>query len=328
MLLRGLSSSRVRALSKLIDTLQQGIVSAGDFDEVLEGLSGFYESAAIAITQSRDFVGPGRQFRIPREWPEIHQRYLAQDPCLRILEKRGIGDGLVTQIYSPFSNDLHLVLYREAGRRRFSEEDHLLVRLLQPHLAGAFAATCALSHLGSLHGAPALPAAAPILAQLGVAFPGPRFDWTRAARELFDARLGPISSDGWNRIERLILNAANRFEQWQVGGRSQLLLAGLRVEFANLPPKQGEERRVSVLFLAGSAPAPPLLGEELLSARQREVAREAAQGRTTAQIARSLGIGAETVRFHLKEAFRRLGVRRRAELARLISPGVSGRPRS
>ena len=81
------------------------------------------------------------------------------------------------------------------------------------------------------------------------------------------------------------------------------------------------------MFLAESDAAPVRLrGEELLSGRQREVAREAARGETAARIAAKLGISVETVRFHLKEAFRRLGIRRRSELVQLRAPAEPTRP--
>jgi len=62
-------------------------------------------------------------------------------------------------------------------------------------------------------------------------------------------------------------------------------------------------------------------GQEL-TAREEEVARLAAQGASDKDIASSLYIGVRTVDFHLRNVFRKLGVRSRAELAARI-PGTS-----
>jgi len=58
---------------------------------------------------------------------------------------------------------------------------------------------------------------------------------------------------------------------------------------------------------------------ELLSPTQCAVAGRAAQGMTNAAIGASLGISLETVRSHLRDAFRRLDITRRAELAGFLT---------
>jgi DNA-binding NarL/FixJ family response regulator len=55
---------------------------------------------------------------------------------------------------------------------------------------------------------------------------------------------------------------------------------------------------------------------ELLSARQREVLRHLALGRSNDEIARRLFISRNTVKFHLREIYSRLGVRNRVEATR------------
>ena len=56
-----------------------------------------------------------------------------------------------------------------------------------------------------------------------------------------------------------------------------------------------------------------------LTAREREVALEAAQGLSNKQIARNLDITERTVKAHLKHVFKRLQVRDRLQLALLLS---------
>jgi DNA-binding NarL/FixJ family response regulator len=55
---------------------------------------------------------------------------------------------------------------------------------------------------------------------------------------------------------------------------------------------------------------------ELLSERQREVLEQNALGRSNDEIAQSLFISRNTVKFHLREIYARLGVRNRVEASR------------
>ena len=78
---------------------------------------------------------------------------------------------------------------------------------------------------------------------------------------------------------------------------------------------------VMLARLAG-APEP-----ELLSGRQREVLELLALGRSNDEIARRLFISRNTVKFHLREIYSRLGVRNRVEAARVarrMSSDASG----
>lgn len=61
-----------------------------------------------------------------------------------------------------------------------------------------------------------------------------------------------------------------------------------------------------------------------LSRREREVALYCAQGMTNADIGQKLSISGETVKFHLRHVFAKLGVGRRAELiSYLLSSGTN-----
>ena len=62
--------------------------------------------------------------------------------------------------------------------------------------------------------------------------------------------------------------------------------------------------------------------DSALSLRQREVARLAANGMTSSEIAAVLGRSTETVRSHLREAYQRLGVGSRGELAAALAGGA------
>lgn len=63
-------------------------------------------------------------------------------------------------------------------------------------------------------------------------------------------------------------------------------------------------------------------GQKVLSAREREVARYLADGRSCPEIAKSLGLSVNTVRTVTKRLYAKIGIRRRAELVNwLRGPG-------
>jgi DNA-binding CsgD family transcriptional regulator len=57
-----------------------------------------------------------------------------------------------------------------------------------------------------------------------------------------------------------------------------------------------------------------LAGQFSLSRREAQVALICAEGKTNAEIGERLGVGTETVKFHLRNIFTKFGVRRRTEL--------------
>lgn len=62
-----------------------------------------------------------------------------------------------------------------------------------------------------------------------------------------------------------------------------------------------------------------LFDDAQLTGRQREVADLVARGASNLTIANALGLGGDTVKFHLKAVFKKCGVSSRAELAALIT---------
>jgi non-specific serine/threonine protein kinase len=73
----------------------------------------------------------------------------------------------------------------------------------------------------------------------------------------------------------------------------------------------------ALLLTDPGPPQPTALGSGQLSARERELVRLVAQGRTNAQIAAELYISARTVGSHLDRIRDKTGCRRRADLTRL-----------
>jgi DNA-binding NarL/FixJ family response regulator len=119
----------------------------------------------------------------------------------------------------------------------------------------------------------------------------------------------------------MVVAASHRFLSTSEGARSQRLPGRLRLELAVVPPGAGEQQRLLGWIVDDEAPvAAKTPAEELLTDRQRAVARAAAAGETVPRIARRLRLRAETVRTHLRDVYRRLGIRDRTELARLVAP--------
>jgi DNA-binding CsgD family transcriptional regulator len=86
-------------------------------------------------------------------------------------------------------------------------------------------------------------------------------------------------------------------------------------------PQMVEADRDETVFSQALARA---LGRRNLSRRECQVAMHCAEGCTNAEIGTRLGISEDTVKFHLRHVFAKLGVRRRVELlARLLSEEVT-----
>jgi DNA-binding CsgD family transcriptional regulator len=84
-----------------------------------------------------------------------------------------------------------------------------------------------------------------------------------------------------------------------------------------------EDTARAELRAAGGRQRRPL-GDEL-TAQEERVARAAGRGATTQEIAAELYLSPKTVEFHLGRAYRKLGVRSRAELATVIASGELAR---
>jgi PAS domain S-box-containing protein len=87
-------------------------------------------------------------------------------------------------------------------------------------------------------------------------------------------------------------------------------LRGTRAQ--HLPLRDGDET-VGVLILAFDVPLPPSDPKPRLTPRQREILRLIAFGLSTAEVARELTLSTETVRNHLRNAFRELNAHNRVE---------------
>jgi DNA-binding NarL/FixJ family response regulator len=84
-----------------------------------------------------------------------------------------------------------------------------------------------------------------------------------------------------------------------------------------------DERARTELAAAGARPRRAMLsGVESLTPSERRVAKVAAKGLTTRQIAEALFVSPKTVEFHLRHIYQKLDIASRGELAKLIDDGA------
>jgi DNA-binding CsgD family transcriptional regulator len=323
-----------RALATLLRLLERGVVTSDDASEVAAHLAAVTGSDAVAFGQNTIFAGWSMQRGLPQRWIDEHDRFRHQDPIeprlvaadpgtwhfvdrlsapaketdLHERFQSHFGDGALVRLYSPFASDLFLVLYRDR-KRTFDADDQLLLELLTPHLARGLATRRALSALAETK-------SDPNLAYATISFPSGKVSWSASAREIWQRRLA-IGTRGWSRLDRMLHLACQRFERGTIEARSQILIPGVRADFAVVPPEGQEQRRV-VGFLIEEATtrareAKP--AEALLTDRQRAVAHLLLDGHALTEVARELDISLETARGYRREIYERLGVHNRAELA-------------
>jgi DNA-binding CsgD family transcriptional regulator len=109
-------------------------------------------------------------------------------------------------------------------------------------------------------------------------------------------------------------------------GEAREPLARALVAFERLGAAPWAGRALAGLRAAGAATESiATSGTAALSERERQVAVAAAAGKTNREIAAQFFLSHRTVELHLAAAFRKLGIRRRTELAHAIGP--AGEPR-
>jgi DNA-binding CsgD family transcriptional regulator len=133
--------------------------------------------------------------------------------------------------------------------------------------------------------------------------------WERRAQEL-GGQTSRWSEVPVRRARQLELEALSG----KVADRDEKLAAAARL-YASLPMPVEEQRVLALLRTTGIQGRRTARGAGSLSSRELSVARLAAAGSTTRQIATKLGIGERTVETHLAHIYAKLGVSGRQELA-------------
>jgi DNA-binding CsgD family transcriptional regulator len=65
--------------------------------------------------------------------------------------------------------------------------------------------------------------------------------------------------------------------------------------------------------------AAPAIATDELTAQELQIALQVAQGRTNREVAAGLFLSAKTIEYHLGSIYRKLGIRRRGELAGVLA---------
>ena len=239
----------------------------------------------------------------------------------------GIRDVAIAVLPGPFRSMIRLVLGRSVEQEDFSNADIALLRLLYPHFVGAIGTQFALAALHQPADETRPAEMAGYRGHAYLSFPSGRVEWGKDGKEFWSQHLGRRTGRAWKPLADALLAAAAEFYGAHLAARSQPLIGGVRVEFAFVPPQGDEVRRVLALFIEEADSEAERAGpgrlaspeSSLLTARQLDVARLASVGQSLPQIATELGVSEHTARSHLREAYRRLGINSRAELAQKLS---------
>lgn len=334
-----------KEFTSLVSLLQRGLVNDGDADEMVSLMRRNFALSGLALGSDFSYVTWHRIGGDLGDWPRVYTALADQDttvgpiraappgswfliraadeyhrraPVFRAFLKEGFQDAAITHLGGLSGDGVSVGLYRERGARNFSDDDDAQLTMLHPLLARALAAKAALD-TECLYSAPAEDLSDGFVF---LSFPTGEVEWTTRSRRLWEKSLGPISDQGWKRIERALTRAALRKGPAPF---RQHLTRDVAVEFVNVPPQPGQRHRMMGHFFRTPGlpdsvfePEAQCPGEELLSPRQRVVVRLVCCGWSAPRVARQLGLSSDTVRQHLEQACLRLGAENRVDLARIL----------
>ncbi len=331
-------------LASLLALLGRGVLSEADAKELFAAMRETLGVDAIVVGQEWGrFGGFLRSEGVPPEWPKVYAELGHQDPARAYLAARPLGswffvradstpaelemelhqeflrlgfrDAAIGRLPSPGS-PINLVLYRMNSRSDdFGDDDRTLLSMLSPHLQQAFGrARSARAWRGE---------ADAVRRDVLLSLPHARLathegviEWSRAAEQLFEKQFSQPFAKQRARLDAMIrhLCASDAGQSWPIVG-------DLYGEVLVIRGDKGVEELV-VIFesadVASTDDAAQSPAEELLSPKQRLVARLAAQGLPLREVAARLELSVETARTHLKTVYQRLGVSERSSLAHLL----------
>ncbi len=161
------------------------------------------------------------------------------------------------------------------------------------------------------------PLVKPLAQELGIADDAARQELDDNAFAVFgegaDVKYRTAAAKAW--LSRKRLNTVKKWLDLPAAERRErrFALDGVAVIMTDL---QGTESGTLVQLQNGQSIL--RVPRTVLTPSQHEIAIMAAEGATAREIAEQLGRGFETVRTHLREAYKRLGVKRRVELAKAL----------
>jgi DNA-binding CsgD family transcriptional regulator len=240
--------------------------------------------------------------------------------------------GVLAQGREPFGQ---ISLYRGATSKPFSVDDASVLRGLIRYLSAGLAEQQSSSRESE--------ESVVVEEQLGVvtstgAVVSGSTQWQRLVRLAAVARLTPREAHGeQGAIERYLLELCEAAREAVAGTQSsgmkrQTAWGRFIVRVFPLDDVRGRRARQLGVLIRREEPQSLSLvrgvGRSDLSPQQREVALMLSQGKTNPEIAEEMGLTLNTVSYHVKEVFGRLGVTTRADVqARLLAlahAGVAG----
>jgi DNA-binding CsgD family transcriptional regulator len=298
-------------MEALLTLLEGGLAWGGAVEELLALLERSFDLDAVALAiegragarvrAKRAIRGRGWWSRLSPLWANELARRPLGSWCSW---SRGPHSAAMVALGPPTRERVTLALFR--GHEPFDANELRQLRWLAAPIERALSGDFARHALGARSHQTLQEVIQGSAASARISLRQRTIEWSPTARDLFDQRLGVTLAS----VAPMILRAAG-------GGGERVLPGGLRVAFV----LRGAARE-ETLALFHDASAPPssssralYLAEELLSLRQRQVARRIAAGDSLPEIAQALGIRHETARAHLSAAYDRLGVRDRARLA-------------
>ena len=330
------------ALRTLLALLRRGIANAEDVAEVTALVMRALDVQGVSFGPGFGFSQLASVRNVDDGWRAFHTRHREHDPSPRFLERSGglpfrvmtdstpeqrrhvmhrglisfgFADAAVT-MYEGLGTRHYMALYRAKGARIFDEDDALLLQLLEPHLTRSLGTGLAMAAVRGGRDGPFPIGWVDLPARVFHIAPG-------AATELL-THLGLENSRARSRWSAMLVERANRMGS--SAPAPLVVSARHRLESAVVDPmrsgprtRQGVERRV---FFALCSRPPTATDEDLLwllTPSQRAVATRVAAGEMLPRVAKDLGITYETARTHLREVYRRLGIRGRTELRALLS---------
>ncbi len=339
-----MSADRWAPLGELLAVLGRGVLSESDANELFHVLRRTLEVDAVVISQEWGrFGGFLRSDGVPPEWPAAYAKVAHQDPARAFLGARpsgawflircdsnqeelnsqlyqtfrqmGFHDGAITQLPSSGA-PVTLVLYRMQHTPRDFGHDRVLLDILSPHLQYAFGRERS-ARAWQGNAAQQRQGALATLPHARLRFDTNEVTWSSAARELFERLLGQPFDRARAKLDRMVAHAVGKDV-----GRPLPIVSGVFGEVLTIRNESGRLVEAVVLFeraaLASTTEDALSPAEELLTPKQRLVARLAANGMSIREVAGELELSQETVRTHLKAVYERLGITERSTLTHLL----------
>ncbi len=337
----------VGQLRPLVALLRRGLVTRGDVDEFMHLLRVAVRADAIVADTGWGFEDGRCHLDVPADWRELYdrERFMECDPALAKLTTAPLGtwyvgsrdsptsyfgsqmeaafvdqfkEVAVTRVSGALDEKIAVVVYRERAARAFSDDEIALLELLSPHFHRGLGGATARRALrmgpgGALHDV--------LDGADGTAMVSLRdgsVTWSATAREMWRRRLAVTTRAELERVGRMVHRAALRCLD-AVGPPECTLPGGVRATVVSTSEDEALvvfQKIETPVAVPGTSVLAPV--EELLTPRQREVARALARGVSVGRIAADLGLHVETVRDHRDAVYRRLCIGSRAELAALF----------